>query len=141
MSERAGATTPPELVEAAYARFVTSVAVARERLDRPMTFGEKVLFAHADDVDSVGVARGIDYGDYRPDRVALQDALAQVVLLQFMLAGLTTTAVPATVHCDHLIQARVEGERDLRESLAENQEVYDFLRSAAAKYGAGSADR
>ena len=137
MFEPAGPTTQPELVAAAYAKFVASLAVARERLGRPMTFGEKVLFAHADDVRSVGVARGIDYGDYRPDRVAMQDALAQVVLLQFMLAGLSTTAVPATVHCDHLIQARVGADADLAAAVDVNREVYEFLAAGCAKYGIG----
>jgi len=96
--ERVGPGTPPALVDAAYARFPAAVAAARKRLGRPLTFGEKVLFAHAVDAGAVGIARGVDYGDYRPDRVAMQDALAQVVLLQFMLAGLSTTAVPTTVH-------------------------------------------
>jgi len=137
MSETAGPITPPELVAAAYAKFVTSLAVARERLGRPMTFGEKVFFAHADDARSVGLARGRDYGDYRPDRVALQDALAQVVLLQFMLAGLSRTAVPATVHCDHLIQARVGADADLAAAIDESREVYEFLAAGCAKYGLG----
>jgi aconitate hydratase len=137
MCEPAGPATPPELVAAAYAKFVTSLAVARERLGRPMTFGEKVFFAHADDVRSVGMARGIDYGNYRPDRVAMQDALAQVVLLQFMLAGLSRTAVPATVHCDHLIQARVGADADLAAALDVNREVYEFLAAGCAKYGIG----
>jgi aconitate hydratase len=132
VSDPTGPTTPPELVEAAYAKFVTSVAVARERLDRPMTFGEKILFAHADDVRSVGMTRGVDYGDYRPDRVALQDALAQVVLLQFMLAGLSATAVPATVHCDHLIRARVGADADLTAAVDANREVYEFLAAGCA---------
>ncbi|MDQ1509267.1 MAG: aconitate hydratase [Actinomycetota bacterium] len=137
MFEPAGPTTPPELVAAAYARFLTSLPVARDRLGRPMTFGEKVLFAHADDVRSVGMARGTDYGDYRPDRVAMQDALAQVVLLQFMLAGLSSTAVPATVHCDHLIQARLGADADLAAAVDANREVYEFLAAGCARYGIG----
>ena len=137
MSEPTGPTTPPELVEAAYARFAPCVAVARERLGRALTFGEKILFCHADDAHTVGVARGADYGDYRPDRVALQDALAQVVLLQFMLGGLTTSAVPATVHCDHLIRARVGADPDLAAAIDGNREVYDFLAAGCAKYGLG----
>ena len=128
MPEPVGPNTPPELAEAAYAKFPASVAVARERLGRPLTFGEKILFAHAEDPRSVGLTRGVDYGDYRPDRVAMQDALAQVVLLQFMLAGLATTAVPTTVHCDHLIQARVGADADLAAALDVNHEVYEFLR-------------
>ena len=137
MSEPVGPTTPPELVEATYAKFASSIAIARERLGRPLTFGEKVLFAHADDPRAVGLARGADYGDYRPDRVALQDALAQVVLLQFMLAGLSSAAVPATVHCDHLIRARVGADADLAAAVDVNREVYDFLAAGCAKYGIG----
>jgi aconitate hydratase len=137
MSEAVGPTTPPELVEAAYAKFASSAAIARARLGRPLTFGEKVLFSHADDPHAVGLARGADYGDYRPDRVALQDALAQVVLLQFMLAGLSSSAVPATVHCDHLIRARVGADADLAAAVDVNREVYDFLAAGCAKYGLG----
>lgn len=137
MSEPVGPTTPPELVEATYANFASSISLARERLGRPLTFGEKVLFAHADDPRAVGLARGADYGDYRPDRVALQDALAQVVLLQFMLAGLSESAVPATVHCDHLIRARVGADADLAAAVDVNREVYDFLAAGCAKYGIG----
>ena len=136
-AEPVGPTTPPALVAAAYAKLAASVAVARERLGRPLTFGEKILFAHADDPRSVGLTRGVDYGDYRPDRVAMQDALAQVVLLQFMLAGLATSAVPTTVHCDHLIQARVGADADLAAALDVNHEVYEFLRAGCAKYGIG----
>jgi aconitate hydratase len=137
ISERVGPSTPPALVEAAYARFPESVAAARERIDRPLTFGEKTLFAHAVDARAVGIARGVDYGDYRPDRVAMQDALAQVVLLQFMLAGLSTTAVPTTVHCDHLIRARVGAATDLADAVDANREVYEFLQTGCAKYGIG----
>jgi aconitate hydratase len=140
MSEEAGTadpTTPPALAAAAYAKLADSVAIARERVGRPLTFGEKVLFAHADDPRAVGVKRGVDYGDYRPDRVALQDALAQVVLLQFMLAGLTSSAVPASVHCDHLIRARLGAGADLAAAIDVNREVYDFLAAGCAKYGIG----
>ena len=89
-----GPNTPVELIEAAYARFPDAVAVARERLGRSMTFAEKVLIAHAADPRTVGLDRGAEYGDYRPDRVAMQDATAQMALLQFMLAKLPTVAVP-----------------------------------------------
>ncbi len=132
-----GPNTPPELVAAAYDKLATSVTAARVRVGRPFTFGEKILFGHADDPAMVGVERGVDYGDYRPDRVALQDALAQVVLLQFMLAGLSSSAVPATVHCDHLIRARVGAEADLAAAIDVNREVYDFLAAGCAKYGLG----
>jgi aconitate hydratase len=113
------------------------VGDARRRLGRPLTFAEKVLFAHADDPSTVGTDRGVDYADYRPDRVAMQDATAQMALLQFMTAGLPRVQVPTTVHCDHLIQARVGADIDLRSALDVNSEVYEFLRSVSEKYGIG----
>src|ERR1700736_2870493 len=137
MTEQFGPTTPPTLVEQGYERFRERDATARERLGRPLTFAEKVLFAHADDPGTVGLARGTDYADYRPDRGAMQDATAQMALLQFMLAGLPRVAVPATVHCDHLIQARVGADTDLDTALDANSEVYEFLRTVSAKYGIG----
>ena len=132
-----GPTTPVELVESVYARYPERVAIGRRRLGRPLTFAEKILFAHADDPETVGVARGVDYADYRPDRVAMQDATAQMALLQFMTAGLPQVAVPSTVHCDHLIQARVGAEADMAHALDVNSEVYNFLRTVSAKYGIG----
>jgi aconitate hydratase A / 2-methylisocitrate dehydratase len=130
-------TTPLELVETAYSRFPRALGDARRRLDRPLTFAEKVLFAHADDPSTVGIDRGVDYADYRPDRVAMQDATAQMALLQFMTAGLPTVQVPSTVHCDHLIQARIGADSDLKSALDVNSEVYEFLRTVSAKYGIG----
>ncbi|MBM3671082.1 MAG: aconitate hydratase [Actinobacteria bacterium] len=132
-----GPTTPVELVEALYARSPECVETGRRRLGRPLTFSEKVLFAHAADAETVGIERGGDYADYRPDRVAMQDATAQMALLQFMTAGLPSVAVPTTVHCDHLIQAHVGADRDLKRAIDTNAEVYDFLRSVSAKYGIG----
>src|SRR5680860_1491005 len=108
MAEPVGPTTPIDLIERVYARYAEATTVARQRLGRPITFAEKVLFAHADDPFTIGLRRGVDYGDYRPDRVAMQDATAQMALLQFMLARLPSVAVPTTVHCDHLIQARLD---------------------------------
>ena len=102
-----------------------------------LTLADKVLLGHLDDPERQEIEPGKSYLLLRPDRVVLQDVLGQTGLLQFMQTRRDKVAVPTTIHCDHLIQARVEGEHDLRESLAENQEVYDFLRSAAAKYGAG----
>jgi aconitate hydratase len=131
------ATTPASLVETLYRRYPETTAIGRERLRRPLTFAEKVLFAHAADPGAIGAGRGRDYGDYRPDRVAMQDATAQMALLQFMLAGLPSVAVPTTVHCDHLIQARVGAEEDMRVALDVNHEVYEFLRTVSAKYGIG----
>ena len=132
-----GPTTPVELVEQVYDRYPVRLETARARLGRPLTFAEKVLFAHADDVDTIGLERGVDYADYRPDRVAMQDATAQMALLQFMTAGLPTVAVPSTVHCDHLIQAHVGADTDLASALDVNSEVYEFLRTVSAKYGIG----
>ena len=132
-----GPTTPVELIESLYARYPAAVGVARHRLGRPLTFAEKVLIAHADDPETVGLERGVDYSDYRPDRVAMQDATAQMALLQFITAGLPTVAVPSSVHCDHLIQARVGADADLETAIDANAEVYDFLRSVSAKYGIG----
>ena len=137
MAESVVPTTPVEVVEAVYARYPRAVADARRRLGRPLTFAEKVLFAHADDPSTVGLDRGIDYADYRPDRVAMQDATAQMALLQFMTAGLPRVQVPSTVHCDHLIQARVGADIDLKQALDVNSEVYEFLRTVSAKYGFG----
>jgi aconitate hydratase len=132
-----GPTTPSELVEAVYARYPERVEIGRRRLGRPLTFAEKVLISHADDPDMVGLERAVDYADYRPDRVAMQDATAQMALLQFMTAGLPSVAVPSTVHCDHLIQARVGADIDLKSALDVNSEVYEFLRTVSAKYGIG----
>jgi aconitate hydratase len=137
MPEQIGPTTPASLVERVYTRFPERLAITRERLGRPLTFAEKVLAVHADDASTVGWARGADYADYRPDRVALQDATAQMVLLQFMLAKMPAVAVPTTVHCDHLVQAHAGADADMQVALDTNREVYEFLRSAAAKYGIG----
>src|SRR5713101_5014269 len=127
----------PELAAAVYATMARNLAVVRRRLQRPLTVADKILLGHLDDPESQELEPGRSYLQLRPDRVVFQDVLGQTGLLQFMQTRRDKVAVPTTVHCDHLIQARHEGGQDLRESLAENQEVYDFLRSAAAKYGAG----
>jgi aconitate hydratase len=114
-----------------------NLAIVRRRLNRPLTLADKVLLGHLDDPAHQDMEPGKSYLMLRPDRVVLQDVLGQTGMLQFMQTRRARVTVPTTIHCDHLIQARVEGQADLRESLAENQEVYDFLRSAAAKYGAG----
>ncbi len=124
-------------VAAAYQRNSAGIAIARKRLGRPLTLTEKVLFGHMADPDRQPIERGTDHITLNPDRVALQDATAQMALLQFELAGLEHVRTPTTVHCDHLIQARVGAASDLADSLDENREVYDFLQSAAARYGAG----
>ena len=109
----------------------------RRRLNRPLTLADKVLLGHLDDPENQEMVPGESYLNVRPDRVILQDVLGQTGMLQFMQTQRESVAVPTTIHCDHLIQARVEGAADLRESLDENSEVYNFLRSAAAKFGAG----
>ena len=131
------ASTPIELVEHLYATFPERVATARRRLGRPLTLTEKVLFAHLCDPGRQAVKRGESYADLCPDRVAMQDATAQMALLQFMTAGVPEVQVPSTVHCDHLIQARVDGRTDLRAAEDSNAEVYDFLRTVSARYGLG----
>jgi aconitate hydratase len=137
VESQVGPTTPVELVESLYRQYPERVAVARRRLGRPLTFTDKVLIAHADDPETVGLERATDYANYRPDRVALQDATAQMALLQFMTAGLDRVAVPTTVHCDHLIQAHTGAAPDLATAVDANAEVYEFLRSVSAKYGIG----
>ncbi len=127
----------PEMAVKVYETMDKNLAVVRRRLVQPLTLADKVVLGHLDDAEHAEMEPGRSYLTLRPDRVVLQDVLGQTGMLQFMQTRRAAVAVPTTVHCDHLIQARVEGERDLRESLAENTEVYDFLRSAAAKYGAG----
>jgi len=133
----ATARTPIELIQGVYDRLPDRVRTGRERLGRPLTFAEKVLINHLDDPEGQELERGRSYADLRPDRVAMQDATAQMALLQFMTAGLDEAVVPATVHCDHLIQARVDAKTDLLAAETGNAEVYDFLESVSARYGIG----
>ncbi|KAL7730662.1 hypothetical protein ACLKA6_003439 [Drosophila palustris] len=107
------------------------------RLNRPLTLSEKVLYSHLDDPSGQEIERGKSYLLLRPDRVAMQDATAQMALMQFISSGLSKVAVPSTVHCDHLIEAQKCGELDLKRAIDSNKEVYDFLSSASAKYGLG----
>jgi aconitate hydratase len=130
------AGTPTELVEGVYAALGERVEAGRQRFGRPLTLTEKILLNHLDDAGEP-IERGGTYNDFRPDRVAMQDATAQMALLQFMTAGLPTTAVPSTVHCDHLIMAKVGAKIDLGVAVDTNKEVYEFLRSVSAKYGIG----
>lgn len=109
----------------------------KERLNRPLTLSEKVLYSHIDDPKTQEIARGDSYLRLRPDRVAMQDATAQMAMLQFISSGLPKVAVPSTIHCDHLIEAQVGGEADLKRAKDINKEVYNFLSSAGAKYGVG----
>ncbi|HUP72604.1 MAG TPA: aconitate hydratase [Acidimicrobiales bacterium] len=131
------ANTPIDLVQGVYATLSERVAIGRRRLGRSLTLAEKILINHLDDPENQEIERGRSYADLRPDRVAMQDATAQMALLQFMTAGLPQVAVPSTVHCDHLISARVDAENDLAVAEDVNREVYDFLRTVSAKYGIG----
>jgi aconitate hydratase len=131
------ATTPIELVEQVYASLPERVATGRRRRGRGLSLTEKILINHLDDPEAQELERGRSYADFHPDRVAMQDATAQMALLQFMTAGLPQVAVPTTVHCDHLIQAKAGADIDLHFALDINSEVYDFLSSVSAKYGIG----
>ena len=126
------------LIKKIYSQLPEKVAKIRSVTGRPLTYAEKILYAHLYDNHALKpFRRGIDYVDFAPDRVAMQDATAQMALLQFINSGKKTTAVPSTVHCDHLIQAQVNGIDDLRNAKNMNQEVYDFLESVSNKYGIG----
>ena len=129
--------TTPQLVRTVYERSRKNLDVVRGRLDRPFTLSEKILLGHLEDPENQELDPGAAYLQLHPDRVAMQDATAQMALLQFMMAGKSEVAVPATVHADHLIQARSGAMADLTVARSSNQEVYDFLRSASAKYGLG----
>ncbi len=129
--------TTPALVRGAYATLARNVATIRRRLGRPLSCAEKIFLGHLADAERAELDPGVSYVETRPDRVAMQDATAQMALLQFMLAGRDETAVPTTVHCDHLIQARVGAATDLATAGEQNREVYEFLRSASARYGIG----
>ncbi|MBI2419627.1 MAG: aconitate hydratase [Ignavibacteriales bacterium] len=126
-----------DMIKKVYDEFSVKVDAARKVLGRPMTYTEKVLYAHLWEPVTRELAKGKDYVDLAPDRVAMQDATAQMALLQFMSAGKKTTAVPSTVHCDHLIQAQHGAVDDLNRANADNKEVYDFLESVSKKYGIG----
>jgi aconitate hydratase len=127
-----------EMIKKVYASLPAKVDAARKALGRPLTLSEKILFAHLHSDQALQVfERGKSYVDFAPDRVAMQDATAQMALLQFMQAGRATAAVPSTVHCDHLITARVEADEDLKVANQESKEVYDFLASVSNKYGIG----
>ena len=127
----------PDLVTKVYSSMVRSLAVVRQRVERPMTLSEKILVSHLDNSEDQELQLGESYLSLNPDRLALPDSSAQMAILQFMQAGRRQVAVPTTVHCDHLIQARSDGKSDTTAALAENSEVYDFLQSAARKYGMG----
>ncbi|MBE9516242.1 MAG: aconitate hydratase [Proteobacteria bacterium] len=130
-------TDATEMIRRHYESLDKKLAPIRERLDRPMTLAEKVLFAHWEDTGAGLPERGKTTVGLRPDRVAMQDATAQMAILQFMTAGKKSVAIPSTVHCDHLIRAKVGAKDDLAVASDTNHEVYAFLASAAAKYGMG----
>ena len=129
--------TTPALVKAVYERVENRLSTVRNRLSRPLTYAEKILLGHLADPEQQELEPGESYLQLHPDRVAMQDATAQMALLQFMQAGRDATAVPTTVHCDHLIQAYRGAGSDMETARTTNSEVYDFLRSCSARYGIG----
>jgi aconitate hydratase len=127
-----------DMIQKVYAQYPERIAAARKVVGRPLTLSEKILYAHLWDGNAqAAYERGNSYVDFAPDRVAMQDATAQMALLQFMQAGKKKVAVPSTVHADHLIQAKLGASKDLQESLNQNNEVFNFLSSISTKYGIG----
>lgn len=127
-----------EMIRKVYADYKNNIESVRKVLNKPITLTEKILYSHTDkNFKNKVFKRGNDYVDFKPDRVAMQDATAQMALLQFMQAGKEKTAVPATVHCDHLIQAKTSAKTDLHNANISNKEVYDFLASVSNKYSIG----
>lgn len=118
-------------------KFVERLSIVQKRLNRPLTLAEKILYGHLDDPHNQDIVRGQSYLKLRPDRVAMQDATAQMALLQFMSSGIPDVAVPSTIHCDHLIQAKEGSSKDLEIAVQTNKEVYDFLATAGAKHNIG----
>jgi len=126
-----------DLIQKLYAAMPAKVDAARTLVSHPLTLAEKILYSHLFEPPTKAHQRGKDYVDFAPDRVAMQDATAQMALLQFMTCGRDKVAVPSTVHCDHLIQAKTGAKQDLQTALDTNKEVYDFLASISSKYGIG----
>src|ERR1035437_737939 len=126
-----------ESIRKLYAGLHAKHAALRQKLGRALTQAEKILFAHLDDPAKQELKRGESFLMLRPDRVALQDATAQMAILQFISSGKKRVAVPTTVHCDHLIIGRTGAEADMQVALRDNKEVFDFLATAAQKYGMG----
>ena len=127
-----------EMIKKVYERMPERVKKAREIVGRPLTLAEKILYTHLwDGMPTRAFGRAKDYVDFAPDRIACQDATAQMALLQFMHAGKPKVAVPTTVHCDHLIQAKVGAETDLKVAKEQSKEVFDFLSSVSNTYGIG----
>lgn len=125
------------MIQKFYNHLPEKINAVRDLLNKPLTLTEKILYSHLFDPVECIFQRGIDYTEFQPDRVAMQDATAQMALLQFMMAGKNKTAVPTTVHADHLIQAKLNSEADLKSALDINSEVYDFLATVSNKYGIG----
>src|SRR5258705_12339433 len=126
-----------DLIQKVYSELPGKIEKARKVLGKPLTLAEKILYSHTYRPAKKSFERGKDYVDFAPDRVAMQDATAQMALLQFMTCGREKVAVPSTVHCDHLIQAEVGANADLNKAKTQNKEVYDFLASVSNKYGIG----
>ncbi|WKK64858.1 aconitate hydratase [Lutimonas zeaxanthinifaciens] len=127
-----------DMIKKVYERMAERVDTARDVVGRPLTLSEKILYNHLwDGLPTESFKRGVDYVDFAPDRIACQDATAQMALLQFMQAGKKKVAVPTTVHCDHLIQARIGADKDLQEAINTSSEVFNFLASVSNKYGIG----
>ncbi|QSZ31982.1 hypothetical protein DSL72_001551 [Monilinia vaccinii-corymbosi] len=120
-----------------YKKMSENLSIVRQRLNRPLAYAEKILYSHLDDPHGQEIERGVSYLKLRPDRVACQDATAQMAILQFMSAGMPSVANPTTVHCDHLIEAQTGGAKDLTRAIDINKEVYDFLSTSCAKYNIG----
>ncbi len=129
--------TTPETADKLYQKMAHNLSIVRRRLKKPLTLADKIVLGHLDDPENQELVPGQSYLQLRPDRVVFQDVLGQSGMLQFMQTGRKSVAVPTTIHCDHLIQANVGADADLRTSLADSKEVYDFLRSTAAKYNCG----
>ncbi|MBC8124143.1 MAG: aconitate hydratase, partial [Candidatus Kapabacteria bacterium] len=131
------ATQDISMINKVYADLPNKISAARTLVGRPLTLAEKILYSHVTELPASAFKRGGAYVDFHPDRVAMQDATAQMALLQFTSAGIPKVAVPSTVHCDHLIRAEHGATEDLAKSLTENKEVFDFLASVSEKYGIG----
>ncbi len=127
-----------EMIKEVYAKYPERIAAARAAVGKPLTLAEKILYAHLWEGNAkTPYQRGGSYVDFAPDRIACQDATAQMALLQFMQAGKTQVAVPTTVHCDHLIQAKIGADKDLQNAMNQSSEVFNFLDSVSNKYGIG----
>ena len=119
-----------------YVKLIANLNLVKRQLgNRPLTLAEKILYSHIQQPSPGAITRGDTYLKLRPDRVAMQDASAQMAILQFMLVGRQASAVPASIHCDHLIRVHLGGDQDVKTSLQTEREIYDFLESAAKRYG------